>query len=99
MPADRYTKLVLTLIAAALILIAARPFMTPLSARAADSEPACGADAQHPCFIVGLGPDGTVPIANSHAYPLKVLIANTVHNSIPVLVSNPPMPLAPRRTP
>ncbi len=96
MPADRYTRFVLTLIAAALILIAARPFITPRSARAADSEPACGSDAQHPCFVVGLGPDGTVPIANSHAYPLKVLIANTVHSSIPVIVSNTPVPLAPR---
>ncbi len=99
MPADRYARFVLTLIAAALILIAARPFVTPPSARAANAEPACGADAQHPCFIVGLGPDGTVPIANSHAYPLKVLIANSIHHSVPVIVSNPPVPLAPRRTP
>jgi hypothetical protein len=96
MPTDRYTRFVLTLIAAALILIAARPFVTAPRAQAANSEPACGVDAQHPCFIVGLGPDGTVPIANSHAYPLKVLIANTVHSSIPVIVSNPPVPLAPR---
>ena len=27
-----------------------------------------------------------MPIANSHAYPLKVLIANTVEHSIPVVV-------------
>lgn len=99
MPTDRYTRFVLTLIAAALIVIAARPLAAPPSARAANSEPACGADAQHPCFVVGLGPEGTVPIANSHNYPLKVLIANTVHNSIPVIVSNAPVPVAPRRTP
>jgi hypothetical protein len=96
MPADRYTRFILTLIAAALILIAARPFVTPRRARAANSEPACGSDAQHPCFIVGLGPEGTVPIANSHAYPLKVLIANSAHQSVPVVVTNPPVPLAPR---
>ncbi|HZO81879.1 MAG TPA: hypothetical protein VFB33_09295 [Candidatus Binataceae bacterium] len=99
MPTDRYTRFVLTLIAAALIVIAARPLVTAPSVQAANAEPACGADAQHPCFIVGLGPEGTVPIANSHSYPLKVLIANSVHNSIPVVVSNPPLPLAPRRTP
>ncbi|HVB80456.1 MAG TPA: hypothetical protein VNE82_11005 [Candidatus Binataceae bacterium] len=96
MPTDRYTRFVLTLIAAALILIAARPLLAPSNARAANSEPACGSDAQHPCFIVGLGPERTVPIANSHAYPLKVLIANTAQHSIPVVVLNPPGPLAPR---
>lgn len=98
MPADRYTRFVLTLIAAALIFIATRPLIAPPSARAANSEPACGEDAQRPCYVVGLGPEGTVPIANSHAYPLKVLVANGVHNSIPVIVSNSPVPLVPRRT-
>ena len=98
MQTDRYTRLVLTLIAAALILIAARPLLGPSNARAANSEPTCGSDAQHPCFVVGLGPEGTVPIANSHAYPLKVLIANTVQHSIPVVFSGAtvPVPLAPR---
>jgi hypothetical protein len=96
MPTDRYTRFVLTLIAAALILIAARPLLVPSNARASNSEPTCGSDAQHPCFMVGLGPEGTVPIANSHAYPLKVLIANTVQHSIPVVVSNAPVQLAPR---
>ena len=94
MQIDRYTRLVLTLIAAALILVAARPLLGPSNARASNSEPTCGSDAQHPCFVVGLGPEGTVPIANSHAYPLKVLIANT--HSIPVVLSGPPVPLAPR---
>jgi hypothetical protein len=45
MPTDRYTRFVLTLIAAALILIAARPLLVPSNARASNSEPTCGSDA------------------------------------------------------
>jgi len=93
-PIDRYTKFILTLIALALIVIAARSFSVPAPAGAADLGQGCGHDSQHPCYVAGWGPGGTVPVANSHDLPLKVLVTNTPSYALPVIVSNPPVPLA-----
>jgi hypothetical protein len=93
-PIDRYTKFVLTLIALALIVIAARSFSVPAPARAADPGQECGSDPQHPCYIAGLGPSGTVAVVNGQGLPFKVLVANAPANAVPVIVSNPPVPLS-----
>ena len=73
---DRYTKFVLTIIAAALVVIAARSVSIVGPAHAADVGAGCGSDPQHPCYVEGWGPGGTIPVANSHDLPLKVLIMN-----------------------
>jgi len=75
-PIDRYTRFILTLIALALLVIASRSFAVPASARAADLGQGCGYDSHHPCYVAGWGPGGTVPVANSHDLPLKVLVTN-----------------------
>ena len=86
---DRYLKLILTVIAIVLSVIAFRPFFAPTTAGAAGFE-GCGQDSAHPCYVAGWGPEGTVPVANSGRFPLKVLIANP---AVPVLVANGPVPL------
>ena len=88
-PIDRYTKFVLTLIALALIVIAIRPFSAPVSAGAAEMGQGCGYNSQHPCFVEGWGPGGTIPIANTHDLPLKVLVTNTPDVAIPVFTRFP----------
>jgi hypothetical protein len=45
---DRYTKVVLTVIAAALVMLAMRPWREPQPARAQGSE--CG-NSRNPCFV------------------------------------------------
>jgi hypothetical protein len=90
MPADRYTKFILTLIAISLTVIALRPFFSPSSVEAEMN--GCGLDARHPCYIAGWGPEGTVPIASSSHFPLKALVGNTAENPVPVVVVNRPMP-------
>jgi|HubBroStandDraft_6_1064221.scaffolds.fasta_scaffold1051840_1 hypothetical protein len=75
MQIDRYTKFILTLIAVALIVIAARPSYGPATANAQMGQ-GCGSNSQHPCFVEGWGPGGTIPVANSHDLPLKVLVTN-----------------------
>ena len=82
---DRYTKFILTIIAVALVVIAARSFSIDTPARAADLGQTCGSDPQHPCFVEGWGPGGTIPVANSHDLPLKVLVTNP--NAIPVAIT------------
>ena len=85
-PIDRFTKFILTLIAVALIAIAARSFSVVGSSSAAEVGQACGYDPQHPCYVEGWGPGGTIPVANSHDLPLKVLVVNAPTNAVPVVV-------------
>jgi len=90
MPTDRYTSFILTVIAVSLSVIALCPLLAPDKAGAQVS--GCGTDPHHPCYIAGWGPDGTVPIANSGRFPLKVLVGNPSANPMPVMVVNSPMP-------
>ncbi len=90
-PIDRYTKFILTLIALALIVIATRPLLVPGPAGAADIGQGCGADPQHPCYVEGWGPGGTIPVANNNL-PLRVLVVNSPAQSVPMIVNNPPVP-------
>jgi hypothetical protein len=91
MPTDRYTKIILTVIAISLTVIALRPFLSPDSAHA--DMKGCGLDASHPCYVAGWGPEGTVPIFNSAHLPLRVLVGNSTPNPMPVIVVNPPTPM------
>jgi hypothetical protein len=91
MPTDRYTKVILTMIAISLAAIALRSFVSPGLAGAEMS--GCGLDAHHPCYIAGWGPEGTVPIANSAHFPLKILVGNLTSNPMPVIVVNGPQPM------
>jgi hypothetical protein len=77
-PIDRFTKFILTLIALALIAIAARSFSVAAPAGAAELGQTCGYDLEHPCYIAGWGPGGTIPVANSYDLPLKVLVTSAV---------------------
>src|SRR5215469_9030649 len=79
---DRFTKFILTIIAISLTAIALRPIFSPSLAGAHMNS--CGLDPHHPCYIAGWGPDGTVPIANSRQFPLKVLVRNPTENPMPV---------------
>lgn len=88
---DPYTKFILTIIAISLTVIALRPFFSPGLAHAQMN--GCGLDPHHPCYIAGWGPDGTVPIANSHHFPLKVLVGNPPADPMPVMMVNPPTPM------
>ncbi len=94
MSIDRYTKLILTIIAISLSVIALRPFFAPNPAGAADLS-GCGHDPRNPCYVAGWGPEGTLPIANSGRFPLKVIVGNPGPNPVPVIVVNPatPMPM------
>jgi hypothetical protein len=94
MSVDRYTKFVLTIIAISLALIALRPLLSPTPAAAGMN--GCGHDQQHPCYIAGWGPEGTIPIANSGHYPLKVLIGNPGARPVPVVIVNGPIPMSPQ---
>src|SRR5271170_6181844 len=96
-PIDRYTKFILTLIALALTVIASRSFAVSAPAGAADLGQSCGYDSRHPCYVAGWGPGGTIPVANSHDLPLKVLVTNAPTHAVPVIVSNAPVPLAQQR--
>jgi hypothetical protein len=84
---DRYVKLILTVIAISLTVIALRPCFAPTVAGAAGFE-GCGQDAVHPCYVAGWGPEGTIPVANSGRFPLKVLVANP---AVSVVVANGPL--------
>jgi hypothetical protein len=95
-PTDRYTKIMLTIIALALIVIASRSFAVP-AAGAGDLGQGCGYDSRHPCYVAGWGPNGTIPVANSHDLPLKVLVTNPPVHAVPVVVSNAAIPLAQQR--
>ena len=90
MRTDRYTKFIFTIIAISLTVIALRSLFSPGLAGAQTS--GCGVDPRRPCYIAGWGPDGTVPIANSSHFPLKVVVANPATNPMPVVVVNRPMP-------
>lgn len=94
MPIDRYTKFILTLIAVSLLVLALRPIFGPTAA-GADMN-GCGHDPRNPCYVAGWGPQGTIPIANSGHFPLKILIGNPLGNPVPVIVVNPPTPLSHR---
>jgi hypothetical protein len=87
---DRYTKIILTVIALSLTVVALRPLFSPSLASAQAN--GCGFNASHPCYVARWGPDRTVPIANSGHFPLKVLVGNPTANPMPVIVVNPPMP-------
>jgi hypothetical protein len=91
MPTDRYTKFIFTLIAISLTVIALRPYFSPTSAGRGYERlrPQCAIHA----MLLGGGPDGTVPIANSGHLPIKVLVGNPSANPVPVIVVNPPTPL------
>jgi hypothetical protein len=91
MSTDRYTKFILTVIAIVLSVIALRPLFAPTVAGAQGFE-GCGQDATHPCYVAGWGPEGTIPVANSGRFPLKVLVANP---AVPVMVANGPIPMGP----
>ncbi len=54
MSTDRYMKLILTVIAISLTMIAFRPFFAPTVAGAAGYE-GCGLDAAHPCYRRRMG--------------------------------------------
>jgi len=73
---DRFTKFVLTLITVALMVIAYRSVFIGASANAQELGQTCGFDPQHPCYVAGWGPAGTVPITNSEDLPIKVLVTN-----------------------
>jgi hypothetical protein len=88
---DRYTKIILTIIAISLVVIALRPLFFTGLAGAAETN-GCGSDPQHPCYIAGWGPGGTVPVANSRHLPLKVLVSIPAGSPLPVVVANPPIP-------
>jgi hypothetical protein len=90
MATDRYTKIILTVIALSLSVIALRPFFSPGAAEAQMNN--CGLEPHHPCYIAGWGPEGTVPIANDAHFPLKVLVGNAAREPMPVMVVNPPTP-------
>jgi hypothetical protein len=90
MRTDPYTKLMLTIIALSLTVIAMRPFFSPGLASAQMNS--CGLDAHHPCYIAGW-PEGTVPIANSVHFPLKVIVGNPARDPLPVLVVNRATPM------
>ena len=92
MSADRYTRIMLTIIAMSLTIIALRPFFSPVLAGARTN--GCGLDAHHPCYVSGWGPEGTIPIANSVHSPLKVLVANPAANAVPVILVNPSIALS-----
>ena len=92
MPTDRYTKLILTIIAISLTVIALRPLFSPSPAGAQVSS-GCGTDPQTPCYVAGWGPDGTIPIANMGRFPLKVVVKNPASHPVRVIVVNPPMPM------
>jgi hypothetical protein len=95
---DRYTKFILTIIALALVVIASRLLVVSAPAGAADLGQGCGSDSRHPCYVAGWGPAGTIPVANSHDLPLKVLVTNPPAHAVPVIASNSAIPLAqPRR--
>jgi len=96
-PTDRYTKFILTPIALALTVIASRSFAVSAPVGAADLGQGCGYDSRHPCYVAGWGPSGTIPVANSHDLPLKVLVTNAPVHAVPVIVSNAPIPLAQQR--
>ena len=83
---DRFTKFVPTLIAVALMVIAYRSVFIGASANAQDLGQTCGFDPQHPCYVAGWGPGGTVPITNSEDLPIKVLVTNPPVHSVPVIV-------------
>jgi hypothetical protein len=95
MNTDRYTKFILTVIAISLCVIALRPLLSSTVAGAAGFE-GCGLDSNHPCYVAGWGPDGTVPVANSGRFPLKVLIGNPGVQPVPVIAVNPPVPMTMR---
>jgi len=88
MPTDRYMKFILTVIAISLAVIALRPILSPAVAGA--DMTGCGHDSAHPCYVAGWGPEGTVPIANSGRFPLKVVVGNPAPKPVPVIVVNPP---------
>jgi hypothetical protein len=90
MPTDRYTKIILTIIAISLSVVALRPFFSP--GNAAAEMQGCGFEASHPCYIAGWGPEGTVPVFNSAHLPLKVLVGNRLPTPMPVIVVNSPQP-------
>jgi hypothetical protein len=90
MPVDRYTKIILTVIAISLAVIALRPIFSATVAGADIT--GCGHDSAHPCYVAGWGPEGTLPVANSGRFPLKVMIGNPALNPVPVIVVNPPTP-------
>jgi hypothetical protein len=90
MPVDRYTKIILTVIAISLAVIALRPIFSATVAGADIT--GCGHDSAHPCYVAGWGPEGTLPVANSGRFPLKVMIGNPAPNPVPVIVVNPPTP-------
>jgi hypothetical protein len=54
---DRYTKMVLTIIATALVVLVGQNFVRPASAQLGDG--ACG-DLIHPCYITA---SGAIPVA------------------------------------
>jgi hypothetical protein len=90
MPTDRYTKFILTVIAISLAVIALRLILAPTAAGAELT--GCGLDSAHPCYVAGWGPEGTLPVANSGRFPLKVIVGNPAPNPVPVVVVNPPTP-------
>ena len=60
MPTDRYTKVMLTIIAISLTAIALSPLFS--LSPAGPQMTGCELDPQSPCYIAGWGPQGTVPI-------------------------------------
>jgi len=89
MPVDRYTKFILTIIALALIAIAVRSYSGRVSVGAEEMGAGCGYDLQHPCFVQGWGPGGTMPVANTRDLRLKVLVTNGSESAVPVIMRGP----------
>ena len=75
---DNYTKIVLTVIAAALVVLAAERFAAPASAQLGEG---CGIDPARPCYVQGTGisrPEDA-GLSSSESYLNVRIVGSGVH--------------------